>query len=264
MFRVHINQPNGRTLSLQATSNPIECCKFRTITLRNKLIARLFSWLPTRAKGGSYCWNPINWATMFFFSTCWSKFSALVSNIKHSVGFIWSKQSAKAMCALYMMSDTRVIYFKSHFMTKCTSYYGRTILEQVPQWSFASLSFGTVNWVHWKKPLFLCHSFVCRNDVICTQKASYSYTAGIIAYGPKWILIGVDLPFDFILVNILMSFYSMIMQWDTFNRLNGKCIYIEFSHFNDQSSCFTAQLHSPAHIQGIYWQHFFSMRTAQP
>lgn len=27
VFRVHINQPNGRTVSLQAASNPIECCK---------------------------------------------------------------------------------------------------------------------------------------------------------------------------------------------------------------------------------------------
>lgn len=27
VFRVHINQPNGRTVSLQASSNPIECCK---------------------------------------------------------------------------------------------------------------------------------------------------------------------------------------------------------------------------------------------
>jgi len=27
VFRVHINQPNGRTLSLQAASNPIECCE---------------------------------------------------------------------------------------------------------------------------------------------------------------------------------------------------------------------------------------------
>lgn len=27
VFRVHINQPNGRTVSLQTTSNPIECCK---------------------------------------------------------------------------------------------------------------------------------------------------------------------------------------------------------------------------------------------
>ncbi|CDQ71722.1 unnamed protein product, partial [Oncorhynchus mykiss] len=26
VFRVHINQPNGRTISLQASSNPIECC----------------------------------------------------------------------------------------------------------------------------------------------------------------------------------------------------------------------------------------------
>ena len=27
VFRVHIPQPNGRTLSLQVASNPIECCK---------------------------------------------------------------------------------------------------------------------------------------------------------------------------------------------------------------------------------------------
>lgn len=30
VFRVHINQPNGRTISLQAASNPIECCKSQT------------------------------------------------------------------------------------------------------------------------------------------------------------------------------------------------------------------------------------------
>lgn len=28
VFRVHINQPTGRTVSLQAASNPIECCEF--------------------------------------------------------------------------------------------------------------------------------------------------------------------------------------------------------------------------------------------
>uniref|UniRef100_A0A8B9R3M4 Nuclear factor of activated T cells 1 n=1 Tax=Astyanax mexicanus TaxID=7994 RepID=A0A8B9R3M4_ASTMX len=31
VFRVHINQPNGRTLSLQVASNPIECCKYSTL-----------------------------------------------------------------------------------------------------------------------------------------------------------------------------------------------------------------------------------------
>lgn len=30
VFRVHIPQPNGRTLSLQVASNPIECCKYCT------------------------------------------------------------------------------------------------------------------------------------------------------------------------------------------------------------------------------------------
>lgn len=28
VFRVHINQPTGRTVSLQAASNPIECCEY--------------------------------------------------------------------------------------------------------------------------------------------------------------------------------------------------------------------------------------------
>ncbi len=28
VFRVHINQPTGRTVSLQASSNPIECCEY--------------------------------------------------------------------------------------------------------------------------------------------------------------------------------------------------------------------------------------------
>lgn len=37
VFRVHINQPNGRTVSLQTASNPIECCKSETLTHRNKL-----------------------------------------------------------------------------------------------------------------------------------------------------------------------------------------------------------------------------------
>lgn len=36
VFRVHINQPNGRTLSLQTTSNPIECCKSHTHTNAEK------------------------------------------------------------------------------------------------------------------------------------------------------------------------------------------------------------------------------------
>ncbi|KAG7278793.1 hypothetical protein CRUP_019099 [Coryphaenoides rupestris] len=30
VFRVHINQPTGRTLSLQVASNPIECCEYRS------------------------------------------------------------------------------------------------------------------------------------------------------------------------------------------------------------------------------------------
>lgn len=30
VFRVHIPQPNGRTLSLQVASNPIECCEYRS------------------------------------------------------------------------------------------------------------------------------------------------------------------------------------------------------------------------------------------
>lgn len=38
VFRVHINQPNGRTVSLQASSNPIECCKFHTLPHRNQFI----------------------------------------------------------------------------------------------------------------------------------------------------------------------------------------------------------------------------------
>lgn len=28
VFRVHIPQPSGRTLSLQVASNPIECCEY--------------------------------------------------------------------------------------------------------------------------------------------------------------------------------------------------------------------------------------------
>lgn len=28
VFRIHINQPTGRTVSLQVASNPIECCEF--------------------------------------------------------------------------------------------------------------------------------------------------------------------------------------------------------------------------------------------
>lgn len=28
VFRVHINQATGRTVSLQASSNPIECCEY--------------------------------------------------------------------------------------------------------------------------------------------------------------------------------------------------------------------------------------------
>lgn len=36
VFRVHINQPNGRTVSLQTASNAIECCKSYTLAHRNK------------------------------------------------------------------------------------------------------------------------------------------------------------------------------------------------------------------------------------
>jgi len=43
VFRVHINQPNGRTLSLQAASNPIECCKSDTNICAEK--SGSFSWL---------------------------------------------------------------------------------------------------------------------------------------------------------------------------------------------------------------------------
>lgn len=31
VFRVHIPQPNGRTLSLQVASNPIECCEYHPL-----------------------------------------------------------------------------------------------------------------------------------------------------------------------------------------------------------------------------------------
>lgn len=44
VFRVHINQPNGRTVSLQASSNPIECCKSHT-HMNKHTDLHAFSWL---------------------------------------------------------------------------------------------------------------------------------------------------------------------------------------------------------------------------
>ncbi|CAG5956523.1 unnamed protein product [Menidia menidia] len=38
VFRVHINQPSGRTVSLQAASNPIECCESAALIIFGKII----------------------------------------------------------------------------------------------------------------------------------------------------------------------------------------------------------------------------------
>lgn len=35
VFRVHIPQPNGKVLSLQAASIPVECCEYLTHTLKH-------------------------------------------------------------------------------------------------------------------------------------------------------------------------------------------------------------------------------------
>lgn len=35
VFRVHIPQPNGKVLSLQAASIPVECCECLTLTLKH-------------------------------------------------------------------------------------------------------------------------------------------------------------------------------------------------------------------------------------
>lgn len=106
-----------------------------------------------QAEGGIYCCNPINSATILL--------PAGANPVPlHSISFVWSKQFAKAIDALYMMPDTRVIYLNSHFMTECTSYCGKTTpLAQVPQRSFASPSFGMDEWTHWKRALFLCYSW---------------------------------------------------------------------------------------------------------
>lgn len=36
VFRVHVPQPSGRTLSLQVASNPIECCKWTPARCRGR------------------------------------------------------------------------------------------------------------------------------------------------------------------------------------------------------------------------------------
>lgn len=108
VFRVHINQSNGRTVSLQTTSNPIECCKSHTYwekkekkknteTGRTLLLA---SWLSISAKGGIHCCNPINWATILITAGANSK-------RLHPISFIWLRgngcivYNARHMCYLF-------------------------------------------------------------------------------------------------------------------------------------------------------------------
>lgn len=44
VFRVHVPQPSGRTLSLQVASNPIECCKYTGWGCREVGCREVSSW----------------------------------------------------------------------------------------------------------------------------------------------------------------------------------------------------------------------------
>lgn len=61
VFRVHINQPNGRTVSLQASSNPIECCKSHMRYNKSEMwIFFLVVLQETERRGVMCCWIALN------------------------------------------------------------------------------------------------------------------------------------------------------------------------------------------------------------
>lgn len=143
VFRVHIAQPNGRTVSLQTASNPIECCEYESPHRKSGI----FSWLSIWAKGCIHCYNPINWATILLPT-------GANSVLLHPISFIRSKELAKVIDALYMMPNTHVIYFKFTFYDW---------MHKLLWWEYP-ISAGSTKKafaIHWKKPLFLCHWFVC-------------------------------------------------------------------------------------------------------
>lgn len=62
VFRVHLNQPNGRTVSLQASSNPIECCKshIHRYNKSERWIFFLVVLQETERRGVMSCWIALN------------------------------------------------------------------------------------------------------------------------------------------------------------------------------------------------------------
>lgn len=70
VFRVHIPESNGRIISLQAASNPIECCKYRlrfvpSLSLATTIILSLCSRLALRGKNPTCSDRQIQRALLF-------------------------------------------------------------------------------------------------------------------------------------------------------------------------------------------------------
>lgn len=146
VFRVHINQPNGRTVSLQASSNPIECCKSQI---------QLTHWrgiLGTKSK---------SW--IVFFGSFWSKKQSLwesyelLVTINTSSPIRWALHIQRAIDSSHLMPSTHAIDHDSHWMTEGKSCCAETTpLTDIPHGSFARPSFGLTVRAHWKRALFLC------------------------------------------------------------------------------------------------------------
>lgn len=100
--------------------------------------SELLSWLSNRARGGIYCCKPISSA-------------AVLLNTGQNPNKLYMIKRQYMHC---IWCQTHVIYLNAHFMTECTKYRAQTTpLVQVPPRSFASPSFGSVEWAYWKKPL---------------------------------------------------------------------------------------------------------------
>lgn len=123
VFRVHINQPNGRTVSLQASSNPIECCKSHMIYNKSKrwIIIFFIVLQETQRRGVMSCW--------------------IALNSPSPVALALHNQMA--IDALYLMPDTHAIHLASHCATEGKSRCAQTSpLTKVPRRSFARPGFG--------------------------------------------------------------------------------------------------------------------------
>lgn len=112
VFRVHINQPNGRTVSLQASSNPIECCKSQ-LQLKH---SRGVLWKIVK---NGFC----------FSIHCGPRKRELWSYGLLAV-FLnrWVLNVQMAIHALYLRPSTHAIDHASHFMTEGKSHYAETTL----------------------------------------------------------------------------------------------------------------------------------------